>query len=138
MIESIGDYFHYYEPIPQIICAVAIIALICHKKSVGKKYNLKCILVADISLLFVVGQFLYFHFQHNSPHYLFHDYKDGGRVDISEIVSVETSGSGSRTYYIFHLTNGSSLKWRESHTDIYSKSHKQLRWMDILDITDYK
>lgn len=137
-MDSISDYFYYYEPIPHIICVVAFIALICLKKSVGKKYNSRCISVAVISLLFVIGQFFYFHFQSNSPHYLFYDYKDGARVDISEIVSVETSRSGSRTYYLFHLSNGSTLKWRESFTDIHSKNGRRLKWIDVLDITDYK
>ena len=137
-MESISDYFHYYEPIPHIICAVAFFALMLFwSKHQEKQSAPKAKLVVIISLLFVVGQFLYFHFQHNTPHYLFHDYKDGARVDISEIVSVETV-KNYRVYYIFHLTNGSTLKWRENCTDVHSRSGEYLRNISILDITDYK
>ena len=94
MVGSITSYFYYYEPYAQIICGVAVVALLFLWYKVQEKQSApKAKLVAVVSILFVVGQFLYFHFQLNTPHYLFLDYKDGARVDISEIVSVETSRS---------------------------------------------
>lgn len=140
LIGTTVSYFYYYEPYAQIICGVAVIALLFLWYNVKKKQSApKAKLVAAGSILFVVGQFLYFHFQLNTPHYLFLDYKEGARVDISEIVSVETSRSGStKTYYLFQLSNGSTLKCRKRDTDVYSKKGRELRYINVLDITDWK
>ena len=44
----------------------------------------------------------------------------------------------TKTYYLFHLSNGSTLKWRERDTDVYSRDGRELRYINVLDITDWK
>tara|TARA_B100002019_G_scaffold164551_1_gene142093 strand:+ start:2774 stop:3097 length:324 start_codon:yes stop_codon:yes gene_type:complete len=92
-MEYILDYFYYdeWKPLQLIICGVAFIALIVWRSKVHKKQPAsKPKLTFVASLVFFLCHFIYFQYQHNTPHHLFHDWRGTASVDLDQIVSAET------------------------------------------------
>ena len=128
-MDSISDYFYYFEPIPHIICVVAFIALIVWRSKVHKNQSTskpKLIFVGSLVLFFC--HFTYFQYQHNTPHSLFHNYEGTGSVDLDQIVSVEIDTvydsfwKKHSRWLKFTLKNGKELEWNLDRTAVKSRS----------------
>ena len=134
-MESIETYFWFYEPFPLIICVVAFIALIIWRSKVNKKQSAsKPKLTFIASLVFVVCHFIYFQYQHNTPHSLFYEYKGTASVDLDQIVFAEIDTVYDRywerhsRWLKFTLKNGKELKWNLDRVAVRSRSAEIIHW----------
>ena len=142
MYEILEIYLKSYWEVLAVIAFIIFVALTWEEKeehkAKTKKFIKKPIIVVAVLIILQFSHFFYFKHQEMTPVYLCHDYNGEGKVNISDIVSVEKVGGNSQLKIT--LTNGSNLIWRYESSFFRSRNNDRLsRYrFDPMDVLEFQ